>query len=134
MAIRLEDTILLARELGKQGVDVIDCSSSGNEGPLTLAVVPRVPGYHVPFAERIRHEADMPTVEAGLITEKCPGRCIRKKPGCGRPVLPSASPEALRQVPGGSGLGQRIMGLGQCDGRFYIGFHIVYGLRPPTRR
>ena len=69
MAIRLEDTILLARELEKQGVDVIDCSSSGNEGPLTLAVVPRVPGYHVPFAERIRHEADMPTVEAGLITD-----------------------------------------------------------------
>ena len=29
---------------------------------------------------------------------------------------------------------QRIMGLGQCDGRFYIGFHIVYGWRPPTRR
>src|SRR6516225_9678755 len=23
---------------------------------------------------------------------------------------------------------QRIMGLGQCDGRFYIGFHIVYWL------
>ena len=29
---------------------------------------------------------------------------------------------------------KRIMGLSQCDGRFYIGFHIVYGLRPPTRR
>ena len=28
---------------------------------------------------------------------------------------------------------QRIMGLGQCDGRFYIGFHIVYGWRPPTQ-
>ena len=26
---------------------------------------------------------------------KCTGRCIRKKPGCGRPVLPSASSEAL---------------------------------------
>ena len=30
---------------------------------------------------------------------------IRKKPGRGRPVLPSASSEALGQVPGGSGLG-----------------------------
>jgi len=29
---------------------------------------------------------------------------------------------------------QMIMGLGQWDGRFYIGFPIVYGLRPPTRR
>src|SRR5215467_9122416 len=28
-----------------------------------------------------------------------------QKPGCGRPVLPSASSEALGQVPGGSGLG-----------------------------
>src|SRR6516164_3124047 len=45
-------------------------------------------------------------MENGKITRlKCPGRCIRKKPGCGRPVLPSASSEALGQVPGGSGLG-----------------------------
>src|SRR6516165_12295183 len=55
-----------------------------------------------------------------------------EKPGCGRPV-PSASSEALGQVPGAAwALMQRIMDLGQCDGRFYIGFHI--GLRPPTRR
>src|SRR6516162_3168248 len=39
-------------------------------------------------------------MENGKITRlKCPGRCIRKKPGCGRPVLPSASSEALGQVP-----------------------------------
>src|SRR6516164_5357687 len=45
-----------------------------------------------------------------------------QKPGCGRPVLPSASSEALGQVPGGSGLGVNAEdhGLGQCDGRFYI--------------
>ena len=46
-----------------------DCSSGGIEGPLTLSVVPRVPGYHVPFAERIRHEADVPTMAVGLITD-----------------------------------------------------------------
>src|SRR6516165_4688921 len=40
-------------------------------------------------------------MENGKVTRlKCPGRCIRKKPGCGRPVLPSASSEALGQVPG----------------------------------
>ena len=65
----LDDTVVLAGELKARGVDVIDCSSGGIEGPLTLAVVPRVPGYHVPFADRIRHEAGIPTMAVGLITE-----------------------------------------------------------------
>jgi 2,4-dienoyl-CoA reductase-like NADH-dependent reductase (Old Yellow Enzyme family) len=68
-AWELEDTIALAKELKARGVDVIDCSSGGIEGPLTLAVVPRVPGYHVPFAERIRADAGIPTMAVGLITE-----------------------------------------------------------------
>jgi 2,4-dienoyl-CoA reductase-like NADH-dependent reductase (Old Yellow Enzyme family) len=68
-AWELEHTIVLARELRRRGVDVFDCSSGGIEGPLTLSVVPRVPGYHVPFAERIRREADVPTMAVGLITE-----------------------------------------------------------------
>src|SRR5580704_7802224 len=68
-AWELEDTIALARELKERGVDIIDCSSGGIEGPLTLSVVPRVPGYHVPFAERIRREADIPTMAVGLITD-----------------------------------------------------------------
>jgi len=65
----MDDTVVLARELKARGVDVFDCSSGGIEGPLTLAVVPRVPGYHVPFAERIRAEAGIPTMAVGLITE-----------------------------------------------------------------
>jgi 2,4-dienoyl-CoA reductase-like NADH-dependent reductase (Old Yellow Enzyme family) len=65
----IEDTIALAREFRARGVDVIDCSSGGIEGPLTLSVVPRVPGYHVPFADRIRREAGIPTMAVGLITE-----------------------------------------------------------------
>jgi 2,4-dienoyl-CoA reductase-like NADH-dependent reductase (Old Yellow Enzyme family) len=68
-AWELEDTIVLARELRQRGVDVFDCSSGGIEGPLTLSMVPRVPGYHVPFAERIRREADVPTMAVGLITD-----------------------------------------------------------------
>jgi 2,4-dienoyl-CoA reductase-like NADH-dependent reductase (Old Yellow Enzyme family) len=63
------DTVVLARALKERGVDVIDCSSGGIEGPLTLAVVPRVPGYHVPFAEQIRCEAEIPTMAVGLITD-----------------------------------------------------------------
>jgi len=65
----LEDTIVLARELKARGVDVLDCSSGGIEGPLTLHLVPRVPGYPVPFAERIRADAGIATMAVGLITE-----------------------------------------------------------------
>ena len=65
----IDDTVVLAKELKARGVDVIDCSSGGIDGPLTLAVVPRVPGYHVPYAERIRREAAIPTMAVGLITD-----------------------------------------------------------------
>src|ERR1700722_11965477 len=65
----LEDTIVLAKELKQRGVDVFDCSSGGIDGPLTLHVVPRVPGYHVPFARRIRAEVSINTMAVGLITK-----------------------------------------------------------------
>ena len=65
----LDDTVALAIELKARGVDLIDCSSGGIEGPLTLHVVPRVPGYHVPYAERIKREAAIPTMAVGLITQ-----------------------------------------------------------------
>ena len=65
----MEDTVRLARELKERGVDLIDCSSGGIEGPLTLALVPRAPGYHVPFAERIRREVGIPTMAPGFVTE-----------------------------------------------------------------
>jgi 2,4-dienoyl-CoA reductase-like NADH-dependent reductase (Old Yellow Enzyme family) len=64
----LEDTIMLAARLKERGVDVFDCSSGGIDGPLTLHVVPRVPGYHVPFARRIRKEVGIRTMAVGLIT------------------------------------------------------------------
>jgi 2,4-dienoyl-CoA reductase-like NADH-dependent reductase (Old Yellow Enzyme family) len=65
----MDDTVVLAAALKQRGVDMLDCSSGGIEGPLTLHVVPRVPGYHVPFAERIRREAGIATMAVGLITE-----------------------------------------------------------------
>jgi 2,4-dienoyl-CoA reductase-like NADH-dependent reductase (Old Yellow Enzyme family) len=65
----LEDSVTLAHELKARGVDVLDCSSGGIEGPLTLAVVPRVPGYHVPFAERIKRDTGIATMAVGLITQ-----------------------------------------------------------------
>ena len=56
----------LARELKPLGVDLIDCSSGGN---VPRAAIPLEPGYQVPFAERIRAEAGIPTGAVGLITE-----------------------------------------------------------------
>ncbi len=65
----LDDTIAFATGLKQRGVDVIDCSSGGIRGPLTLSVVPRVPGYHVPFAETVRRVVGIMTMGPGLITE-----------------------------------------------------------------
>ncbi|MBU2754908.1 NADH:flavin oxidoreductase/NADH oxidase [Acidithiobacillus sp. CV18-2] len=62
----IEQSVALAGELKKIGVDVIDCSSGGMTPD---AQIPAGPGFQVPFAERIRHELQMPTVAVGLITE-----------------------------------------------------------------
>jgi 2,4-dienoyl-CoA reductase-like NADH-dependent reductase (Old Yellow Enzyme family) len=56
----------LARRLKGLGVDAIDCSSGGN---VEKAKIPVGPGYQVPFAERIRREADIATAAVGMITE-----------------------------------------------------------------
>lgn len=64
----LEDTLTLAVELKKIGIDVIDCSSRGLTDRGTLAIG-RAPGYQVPYAEAVREQADMRTMAVGLITE-----------------------------------------------------------------
>jgi len=61
-----EQSVALATELKKIGVDVIDCSSGGMTPD---AQIPAGPGFQVPFAERIRRELQIPTVAVGLITE-----------------------------------------------------------------
>jgi 2,4-dienoyl-CoA reductase-like NADH-dependent reductase (Old Yellow Enzyme family) len=68
-AWNMDDTVTLARELKARGVDVIACSSGGINGPLNMAIVPRAPGYQVPYAERVRREAGIMTCAVGLITE-----------------------------------------------------------------
>ena len=51
-------------------------------------------------------------------------------------LLSSAHPKPWAKSPEEAAwaLMQRIMGLGQWDGRFYIGFHIVYGYLWPASR
>jgi len=61
----IEDSVRLAILLKAKGVDLIDCSSGGN---VKKAVIPLGPGYQVPFAERIKKEAEILTGAVGLIT------------------------------------------------------------------
>ena len=66
---RLEDTVALATELKRMGVDVMDCSSSGIAGSATASVPKkRQPGFQVSYAERVRTDAQMVTMAVGLIT------------------------------------------------------------------
>lgn len=63
----LEDTILLARELGARGIDVIDCSSRGLGPRGTLATATQTEGFQVPFSEAVRNQTGLKTMTVGLI-------------------------------------------------------------------
>ena len=68
----LGDTVCLSKELKQKGVDVIDCSSGGILGSATAATkttLPRVPGFQLPFSERVRKEAGLKTMAVGLILD-----------------------------------------------------------------
>jgi len=65
----MDDTVAFARELKLRGVDVVDCSSGGISGSATAAQVPRSLGFQVPYAERVRKEADISTMAVGIILE-----------------------------------------------------------------
>ncbi len=63
---QIEDSIALAKLLKAVGVDLMDCSSGGVVPDAKIKVEP---GYQVPFAEKIRHSADIATAAVGYITE-----------------------------------------------------------------
>jgi 2,4-dienoyl-CoA reductase-like NADH-dependent reductase (Old Yellow Enzyme family) len=62
----IEESVELARRVKPMGVDLIDCSSGGSS---LEQKIPTEPGFQVPFAERIRREAGIPTGAVGLITQ-----------------------------------------------------------------
>ena len=62
----IDECVELARQLKAAGVDLIDCSSGGG---VATAKVPVGAGYQVPFAARIRREAQIATAAVGMITE-----------------------------------------------------------------
>src|SRR5690606_21727754 len=62
------DSVALSQILKQKGVDVIDCSSGGMEFRAVQATeTPYKYGYQVPYADRIRREADVLTMAVGLI-------------------------------------------------------------------
>jgi 2,4-dienoyl-CoA reductase-like NADH-dependent reductase (Old Yellow Enzyme family) len=64
--LTLDDTVETAKQLKTLGCDFIDASSGGNSPAQKITVAP---GYHVPFAARIRKEAGIKTWAVGVITE-----------------------------------------------------------------
>ncbi len=63
---QIEDSIALAKLLKAEGVDLMDSSSGGVVPDAKITVKP---GYQVPFAEKIRCEANIATAAVGFITE-----------------------------------------------------------------
>ena len=62
----IEQSVVLCRELKALGADLIDVSSGGTTPD---AKIPVARGYQVPFAGRIRDEAEIRTGGVGLITD-----------------------------------------------------------------
>ncbi|WP_250121213.1 NADH:flavin oxidoreductase/NADH oxidase [Chroococcidiopsis sp. CCMEE 29] len=62
----IEDSVELSKKLKAEGVDLIDCSSGFNSPDYKN--YPFGAGWQVPFAEKIRQEADIATATVGFIT------------------------------------------------------------------
>jgi 2,4-dienoyl-CoA reductase-like NADH-dependent reductase (Old Yellow Enzyme family) len=62
----IEDSVELSKKLKAEGVDLIDCSSGFNSPDYKN--YPFGAGWQVPFAEKIRQEAEIATATVGFIT------------------------------------------------------------------
>jgi 2,4-dienoyl-CoA reductase-like NADH-dependent reductase (Old Yellow Enzyme family) len=73
----LDDSVVLAKELAKRGVDVVDCSAGGIKGAPAFRAgddgkplgggSERPPGFQVPYADRVRRDAGVKTMAVGVI-------------------------------------------------------------------
>jgi 2,4-dienoyl-CoA reductase-like NADH-dependent reductase (Old Yellow Enzyme family) len=61
------ESVALARLVKPKGVDVIDCSSGGMLGRPVVSAGPVGYGYQVPYAERLKQEAEIMSMAVGLI-------------------------------------------------------------------
>lgn len=70
----IDDSFVLARELHKRGVDLIDCSSGGIRAENSLMDYAKKRqklrrGFQVPYAEAIRQATGIPTMAVGVILD-----------------------------------------------------------------
>ncbi len=63
--LSVDDSVRFARLMKDEGIDLVDCSSGGND---PRQQIPVGAGYQVAFAERIRREAGISTGAVGMIT------------------------------------------------------------------
>ncbi|MFF1829669.1 NADH:flavin oxidoreductase/NADH oxidase [Paenarthrobacter sp. NPDC058040] len=63
--VDVEASVRLAREAAKRGVDLVDVSSGG---AVAHQAIQAAPGYQAGFAERVKHDAGVPTGAVGLLT------------------------------------------------------------------
>jgi 2,4-dienoyl-CoA reductase-like NADH-dependent reductase (Old Yellow Enzyme family) len=62
-----DQSVALAKLIKPKGVDVIDCSSGGMRGSPVVSAGPVTYGYQVPYADRLKRDADIMTMAVGLI-------------------------------------------------------------------
>ncbi|MEM9135172.1 MAG: NADH:flavin oxidoreductase/NADH oxidase [Actinomycetota bacterium] len=65
--VEIDDTVLTARALKAEGVDMIDCSTGGvggRERPRRMTIEQ---GFQVPFADTVRRQADIATAAVGFL-------------------------------------------------------------------
>ena len=88
----IEDSVVFSNVLKSAGVDAIDCSSGGMKLERAQNFLWRGPGFHVPFAQKIRAESGLPTIAVGLIRKADQAEAILAE---GKADLISIAREAL---------------------------------------
>jgi 2,4-dienoyl-CoA reductase-like NADH-dependent reductase (Old Yellow Enzyme family) len=71
-----EQSVVLARELKRLGVDAIDCSAGGILGKPPSGAAKPAYGYQVPYAEQIKRDAGLLTMAVGLIVHAAQAEAI----------------------------------------------------------
>ncbi|MGE4318581.1 MAG: NADH:flavin oxidoreductase/NADH oxidase [Deferribacterales bacterium] len=71
-----EEAVETAKMLKNAGADFIDCSTGGL---VPNAKIPAAPGFQVPFASKIKNEAEIPVSAVGIITQAHQAETILKK-------------------------------------------------------
>ena len=97
-----EETVLLAKELKKRGMDYMDVSTGGLS---PAQKIPLAPGYQVPFAEKVKKESGITTMTVGLIagyqqaedivaSGKADLICLGARRACGTRAGPGTRPRS----------------------------------------